>query len=65
MANEEHLRILKQGAEVWNQWRQENLEIKPDLSEANLYGKYIGRVNLWGHAPGHFTGLSTFDRHGY
>ncbi len=26
MANPEHLGILKQGVEVWNQWREENQE---------------------------------------
>ncbi|HEX4697448.1 MAG TPA: pentapeptide repeat-containing protein [Candidatus Udaeobacter sp.] len=44
MANEEHLKILKQGVEQWNKWRLENegarLEtfIRPDLSGANLIG---------------------------
>ena len=36
MANEEHLKILKQGAEAWNQWREKNPEITPDLSKADL-----------------------------
>ncbi len=37
MANEEHLKILKQGVEAWNGWRQEHARIKkPDLSGANL-----------------------------
>ena len=36
MANQEHLDILKQGLEVWNQWRGEHPEIQPDLSGANL-----------------------------
>jgi hypothetical protein len=39
MANDEHLAILKEGVEVWNKWRYENyenLDIKPDLSWANL-----------------------------
>ncbi|HEV7858436.1 MAG TPA: toll/interleukin-1 receptor domain-containing protein [Pyrinomonadaceae bacterium] len=36
MANPEHLEILKQGVEVWNNWRDEHPEIKPDLSNANL-----------------------------
>lgn len=31
MANEEHLALLKQGAEVWNAWRSENPNIRPDL----------------------------------
>ena len=36
MANPEHLEILQQGVEVWNQWRRKNPEIKPDLSHADL-----------------------------
>lgn len=38
MANPEHLEILKQGVEIWNQWRRDNKIIKPDLSVANLTG---------------------------
>jgi uncharacterized protein YjbI with pentapeptide repeats len=40
MANPEHLAILKQGVEVWNRWRRENIFIVPDLSEANLTTDY-------------------------
>jgi hypothetical protein len=36
MANEEHLKILKQGVEAWNKWRGENIRITPDLSGADL-----------------------------
>jgi len=37
MANPEHLRILKQGVEAWNKWREEaNEDILPDLSGADL-----------------------------
>ncbi len=36
MANEEHLKILRQGVEAWNKWRDENRAIEPDLSGANL-----------------------------
>src|SRR5438876_557726 len=36
MANKEHLDILKQGVETWNQWRQMHLDILPDLSGAKL-----------------------------
>jgi hypothetical protein len=36
MANPEHLQILRQGIEAWNQWRRENMDITPDLSEADL-----------------------------
>jgi hypothetical protein len=38
MANPEHLEILNQGVESWNKWRKENPHIKPDLSEAFLFG---------------------------
>ena len=30
MANEEHLKILKQGVEQWNKWRSENA-LEPDF----------------------------------
>jgi len=36
MANENHLKILKQGVEAWNQWRKENPVIRPNLSFADL-----------------------------
>ena len=36
MANQEHLKILQQGVDAWNEWRRENPEIKPDLSGADL-----------------------------
>ena len=34
MANESHLSVLKQGVEAWNQWRQQNFDVEPDLREA-------------------------------
>lgn len=38
MANEEHVRIMNQGVEVWNNWRNRNRAVKPDLSDTNLEG---------------------------
>jgi uncharacterized protein YjbI with pentapeptide repeats len=38
MANQKHLDIFWQGADIWNQWRSENPDIKPDLSYADLSG---------------------------
>ncbi len=46
MANPEHLKILKQGVEVWNVWREENPNIEPDLMEADLDGASLDGVNL-------------------
>ena len=52
MANEEQLAILKQGVDVWNQWRRENPGIKiyfdqVDLRGANLSGANLSNVNLY------------------
>jgi hypothetical protein len=38
MASQEHLDILKQGVDVWNQWRTEHSELRPNLSRVNLTG---------------------------
>ena len=46
MANQEHLNMLKQGVEVWNQWRQEQQDVIPDLSGANLSGASLSRAKL-------------------
>jgi hypothetical protein len=46
MANPEHLKILKQGVEVWNKWRKDNRKIKPDLSKADLKGAQLREANL-------------------
>lgn len=46
MANEEHLKILRQGVEAWNRWREENPDIRPDLSEACLVAANLCEANL-------------------
>ncbi len=48
MANEEHLKILKQGVEAWNGWREKNPQITPDLSKADLYKADLTGANLNG-----------------
>ena len=47
MANEKHLRILRQGVEAWNRWREDNPDIRPDLSEADLYGAELRGAELF------------------
>jgi hypothetical protein len=32
MSNEEHLAILKQGVEAWNEWREKNFTEKINLA---------------------------------
>jgi uncharacterized protein YjbI with pentapeptide repeats len=41
VANETQVRLLKQGWEVWDEWRNAHPDIRPDLSEADL-----SRINL-------------------
>lgn len=46
MANPEHLVILKQGVEVWNKWRNENPNVKPNFRNANLQETNLSSMNL-------------------
>lgn len=46
MANRKHLNILKEGVEVWNKWREENPDIRPDLSGAKLTRADLIGANL-------------------
>jgi hypothetical protein len=51
MANQEHLDILKQGVKIWNAWRLQHPEVKPDLigvnlEEADLTGAYLRAADL-------------------
>lgn len=46
MANGEHLEILGQGIKEWNQWRDSNPELIPDLRKANLTWKNLSEFNL-------------------
>ena len=53
MADPKHLKILKQGAEVWNKWRSEHKDVQPnlshaDLSHADLSGANLSNTNLSG-----------------
>jgi len=48
MANEEHLAILKQGADAWNAWRQENRDVYPNLRVADLSGINLRKADLSG-----------------
>jgi uncharacterized protein YjbI with pentapeptide repeats len=58
MGNQEHLEILWQGVEVWNEWREKNPDVNPDfngenlsvanLKGANLAGALLNRATLTG-----------------
>ena len=58
MANKEHLKILKQGVKVWNNWRGDIPADLPDLRgadlcRADLQRAYLGAANL--HAANLFN----------
>ncbi len=46
MANQEHLDILKQGVETWNQWRKEHTDIQPHLTGVHLRGADLSKADL-------------------
>lgn len=46
MANEEQLKILRQGVQAWNQWRKIYYKEKPDLKGANLRGMNLRGANF-------------------
>jgi uncharacterized protein YjbI with pentapeptide repeats len=53
MSNPEHHTKLNEGVEAWNSWKQMNAAVRPDLSNANLYGAilseaYLTNANLHG-----------------
>ncbi|MGF7212935.1 uncharacterized protein YjbI with pentapeptide repeats [Skermanella aerolata] len=45
MADEDHLKRLNE-IETWNQWRESDGDVVPDLSEADLSKTLIGRADL-------------------
>ena len=58
MANPEHLEILENGVDVWNEWRDKNPRLTPDLSGANLNSAKLNNARL------HDTNLSDADLRG-
>ncbi len=44
--NPEHLRILKQGVQVWNHWRKTHPQLRPHLPGANLRGLNLSLINF-------------------
>lgn len=48
MANQEQVKILEQGVDVWNKWREDNPNTWIDLGGAQLLGANLSGVNLSG-----------------
>jgi hypothetical protein len=68
VADEEHLKIIRQGAAVWKDWRNKNPGLIPDLKEAHLSGRDLSKANLsWAGLHGadlHEANLSGAYLHG-
>jgi uncharacterized protein YjbI with pentapeptide repeats len=47
MADDEHVAILRKGVAAWNKWRSENLDIRPNLREAELREENLGEARLY------------------
>ncbi|NQT82704.1 restriction endonuclease [bacterium] len=48
MANPEHLAVLSQGIEAWNEWRRHNHGLCPDLAGANLRNAILCGIDFSG-----------------
>jgi uncharacterized protein YjbI with pentapeptide repeats len=46
VANQELVKVLKQGAKIWNQWRSENSTLEIDLTDAVLSSMTLSDTNL-------------------
>ena len=46
MASDEHVALLMQGVAAWNEWREENPDVRSDLREANLSGANLSEADL-------------------
>ncbi len=48
MANRKHLKILRQGVDAWNKWREKKPGIIPELTDATLIQANLFQANLNG-----------------
>ena len=48
MANQQHVELIKKGSAAWNQWREQNPKEPVDLSDADLRGLALAKVDLKG-----------------
>ena len=46
MANQEHVALIGQGAEIWNRWREDHPDLRPDLYAAHLKNADLRGMNL-------------------
>jgi uncharacterized protein YjbI with pentapeptide repeats len=54
VANQEYVKRLKQGAEVWNKWRRDNPTIRVKLDDADLSNADLSHAELIRAKARHF-----------
>jgi hypothetical protein len=64
MANPEHLQILKQGVEAWNQWRDQKQDLDNLRRKDSLRGAETAQisVHLGNYSASHFEGSADVPR---
>ncbi len=63
MANSKHVEILKQGIEVWNRWREDNPDVRPELRRIDfrgIFGEYGTNLRGINFSRTHLEGSSLF-----
>jgi uncharacterized protein YjbI with pentapeptide repeats len=48
MANGQHVRMIGEGAKVWNEWKEQHPAVIPDLADADLRAADLRGINLVG-----------------
>lgn len=46
MPNEKHVDILETGTKTWNLWRMKNVDVRPELTDAELIGANLTEADL-------------------
>jgi uncharacterized protein YjbI with pentapeptide repeats len=68
VSDPEHVVLVKSGVNNWNQWRQDNPFVLPDLSRAELKGSDLNEADLHGadlsRAELQWSNLMSADLHG-
>ena len=49
MADQKQIKIIKRGVDIWNAWRMDNPSIIPDLTEADLRGLKLQKIDFDGN----------------
>lgn len=47
MADKKHIEVFRQGIKCWNDWREQNPNVQPDLSHENLAGWNATGITQW------------------